>query len=452
MTIDGTYVERALIESDALARDHEQAALRQDRICDELLGFAAHLDSLEEFDPNLRDTVDHALQYNNALAEHHRRAVVLQKRVCDDLLDMVPMIEEANAEPEPPERILFPYEPTGEDQTQQLVDWVHSLPPNIKVSFGSDLGRTYVVNSIFDIYNFFGLDAAHLAIQVTEDASGKDIGWDGQSKRRHIRFNDCDTITLHDIKVNGQNVTDDAGNPIDETGQARWDRKMRPFEHGMCFESCANLTITDYVVDAVFGDGAYFRDTDGFLVLDGFRVSRNGRQGIAIISASGELKILNGHIVHSRGSGIDLEPNVDREHINHVEIGHMKIKSRRLPITRGGQGTLGFLHIHDVEIAGSAVPRINVQGDHNEVVLVERIRSENEAGSPAPIVRIQRTDSVTLVDLDLPGKVGRNMVGVGLTDVGTADLTRCVFENAAVLYEDRTGDAVVSVVDCSPVG
>lgn len=432
-------VDTSLTKSNVLAERIAKAEATQQSLCDELMALAAAMDAVDEDWTGKRVLVDRSLNANNIVAEHLARAASNQQVICDSLMELAAKLDEKKV-------TLCPIEPSGLDQTAELLAWYDSVQGG-PVSFGADLGRVYVVNSIFDVADR-DVDISNFSLKVTEDASGADVGHDGKSKRRHIRFTNCN-VTLDNITVVGQNQFDADGNPIDDDQQAVWDA-TKPFEHGLCFESCPNVHVTNYSVDGVFGDGAYIRDTANSTVLDGFRVANNGRQGVAVISGAGSVKILNGEITHSRRSGIDLEPNVDREHIADVEIGHMKIQSRLLPITRGGQGTLGNLYIHDVDLGTSGVPRLNIEGDHNENVIIERVSQSHQAGSPAAIVNVRNTESITLRDLTLPARDGRDMTAVRLSNVGSLSMLRCVFKNATRLVDDRTGGATVEALDCTP--
>lgn len=340
-------------------------------------------------------------------------------------------IREALAATATPRPVLCPVTPDDRDTTADLAAWLTGLPAGSSVSLGASEGRVYRIDGALKVDGASGLTISDAAVRVAVPSAELDS--QGRSLRRHLWFTHCTDLTLDRISVVGQNVTDDDGAPVDQDGQAAYDPK-REWEHALAVEDCDRITVTGLTADAIYGDGAYWRRvTDGHL--DGFTVSRNGRQGVAMVSTSG-LRLLNGVIRHGRRSGVDLEPNSPDEMIQDVEIGHLNIRSRLLPVTAGGPGTVRDVHVHDMIVRSGSVPTLSLVPNHDgrrDGWTVERWTTNASLGSSAPAVRGSRVDGLVLRDMTVPCTPGRKMTAIGLDQPGIVEITGCDFPGAAQL-------------------
>lgn len=395
---------------------------------------------------DIRARLDRALTANNATQERIARATAELDRaradadkVCDELLSIAVALDApATTEPRP---VLCPIEPQDRDMRDDLAAWITGQDAG---PLAFDLG-VYRCDRTLEL-TVHDTTIHGLTLDVTAPAPPDEITErNGVSARRHLLLRDCTNVTVDAYTCRGGNTHDDDGQPIDETGQADWDA-TRPFEHAICIEGGEHVTVTDLTADAVYGDGAYFRGVS-HARLDGFTISRNGRQGIAIIDAH-DLAILNGTIVHSRRSGIDLEPNHDDNVMADIEIGHVTIRSRLIPITRSSKGISRRVHIHDIDSSGTGGQILSLAGDVNHDWTVERWTETGMGGSPAPRIRAKNIDHLTLTDITAPCESRREMTGVALTRAGTVEMTRCRFPGAAHLVDAQGAD--VTITDCEP--
>lgn len=350
-----------------------------------------------------------------------------------------------------PRQVLCPIEPADRDQADEVAAWLTSLPAGSHATFASDQGRIYRTDRSVKVAGAVGLTITDAALRV--GAPSSELDGQGRSLRRHLWFTKCTDLALHRVSVSGQNVTQETGEPAGLDDQGTYDA-AREWEHALAVEDCEGVTVTDFSADAIFGDGAYWRRVTAGRI-DGFTVSRNGRQGVAMIATNG-LRLLNGVVRNSRRSGIDLEPNFPGEVIQDVEIGHMDIRSRLLPLTAGGPGTVRDVHVHDIEARSNTAPTLSLvpnSGGRRDGWTVERWTGHANLGSPLPAVRGFNVDGLVMRDVTIPCDWRREMTGVGVDHAGTVELVRCYFPGAARLVTISNPEANHSlrVEDCNPL-
>lgn len=203
-----------------------------------------------------------------------------------------------------------------------------------------------------------------------------------------------------------------------------------PFDHGIAVEGAQGLTISDSTIRSVYGDGIYItgadqwtpRRSDTVTVRD-VTVDQNGRQGMSI-SRSSHVLIDGAQILHSRRSGIDLEPDSPAEVISNVEIEHSTIGSNLLAFASGGPGAVNDIDIHDNRVTRSGVPFVydrSTLGVHRSNWRVADNTVLATLGSPQPAMLFAATDRVTVTGNSIPVATTQSRLEVGL--VGATRVT-----------------------------
>jgi hypothetical protein len=255
------------------------------------------------------------------------------------------------------------------------------------------------------------------------------------------------------LAIEGTNTGEPHGGSIlDANGETQAIECMTPgfgcycvgleFEHGFSFIASKRVRLEASRVDAVWGDGVYIGECEDIAVID-VEVDRNGRQGMAIVGATGVL-IDEGRILHSRRGGIDLEPDAPRHRISGVEIRNTQIRSHLLAFPSGGNGEVSDVYIHHNTILASGTPFVISRGKAELPRTGWRIEDNvvmSTLNSAQPGIRLEHTRGVEVRRNVVPFASARNMTAVGL-----------VLDSEAVIECNHfRGAALVSSADATSV-
>lgn len=238
-----------------------------------------------------------------------------------------------------------------------FTSWLATVPNGATIGLAAN-GCYWMEGSIL-IQNRTGLTIEGNGARIVSKAPGP-VGSLGYSVRRHVWCSNSTNVTIRNLRVEGSNLgPSDTG----KAGFGSYSPKYE-FEHAFAFDKCSNVLLEDASASAIWGDGVYI---GGGVAVPASGVSirrvvidRNGRQGVGISSARGVL-IDDVDILHSRRSGIDLEPNFTAATIDAVEIRNSFLNTHLLPFPSGGMGQVSNVWIHHNTIDGLAAPVVLVQ-------------------------------------------------------------------------------------------
>jgi hypothetical protein len=242
----------------------------------------------------------------------------------------------------------------------------------------------------------------------------------GMSQRRHFWFKKCQNIVLSDLRFEGSNTTPDPDVPDKYQGYGGYYRSYE-FEHAFAFYGCDGVTVKNCSADAIFGDGLYFGNTLNRRVLvSGFEVDRNGRQGVALTNVEDAL-VEKVRILHTRRAGFDLEPSTSTWRVRNVEIRDSFINGYHVAFAAHGNGDVSSVYIHDNQIQGPGVPWVTVRasdGTRRKGWRIENNHVLNGLGSPAPALRFDKVDDVAIVGNISRVSAKQSRLAVSFTDCG----------------------------------
>lgn len=265
---------------------------------------------------------------------------------------------------------------------------------------------------------------------------GDQIAANGRSLRRHLSLTNCHNITLVGLHVRSSNTASDPARP----GFGIYDASHEA-EHGVELLGCTNVTVDEFTVTGVWGDGIYVGAAAGGVPCEGVTIRRgriawNGRQGIGITYADG-VTVEDVAVANSRRGGIDLEPNSDRAYVRNATLRRLSIGSSLYAFPAHGHGDVSNVLIEDVVITagGTALstqsPLTGVLRRHDWTV--RRVtRAADVWGSKGYAFRFAGVDNVSVTDCTVGLTAGR--------------------EGNAVLFDGCGGALTVTGNDFSPGG
>lgn len=323
----------------------------------------------------------------------------------------------------------------SQDETDALNEWLASLPDQSTIRLGQ--GACYLAEHTVQITDKAGwvLDgngATLLRTEVTDPAHRYPHG------NSHLRVVNSPAITLKNLAVKGTNDGRDLGGAAPD---ARGDSRSIDcytqygftcystafaFEHGVDLRGAPDVTVDNVTVDAVWGDGAYVSGADQFspvgsdgAVLEDVTVSRNGRQGIAIVRSS-DVLIDGADIRSSRRAGIDIEPDLAGEVIRNIEVRNSTVHSWLLAFASGGRGNVSDVFIHHNTVTHSGVPFVYVRATDGTRRANWRVHDNvvtYELGSPMPAVLFEHVDNASVVGNRVNVSAFQSRQFVGFRDV-----------------------------------
>lgn len=226
--------------------------------------------------------------------------------------------------------------------------------------------------------------------------------------RSHLRVDNGSTgITLDNVTVLGPHPN--AGRSTEAYVAAL------EAQHAFDIDGADGVTLNNVEAYDVYGDFVYIRSSN--VTVDGFRFERNGRQGIALVSAK-NATIRNGYIGESRRAIFDLENNVASETIDNVLIEHVVTgASRLLWLANGGQGHVSNVTIrHNKMTAHNGTPTIHVRGSLRRGPFVIEDNELRVGGSPAPGFRFHNVDGIRFRRNTVTAPERRQMTAFDLRD------------------------------------
>ena len=221
----------------------------------------------------------------------------------------------------------------------------------------------------------------------------------------HVRLVRVRDSHLHGLRVEGTNTSSDLRYLRPDFGA--YDVRFE-FEHGFSFHGAEDVTLSDSSVDAVWGDGVNITGRDQYtghgsrrVVVRDVSVDRNGRQGVTVIAHD---VLLDGvRILHSRRSGVALEPNLAEAPVAGVEIRNSDISSWLLAFASGGRGAVDDVWIHDNVVRRSGVPFVHVRASDGARRKNWRVTGNSvaEQGSPVAAMRFTAVDGLVVEGNDV---------------------------------------------------
>lgn len=172
------------------------------------------------------------------------------------------------------------------------------------------------------------------------------------SSRRHIVVQGGSDIMLKSLRVEGENLFWDQQSLTNPSDDHNYGTYFSPweFEHGFAIHGGSNITAENLQARGIWGDGFYSQGNANGLLLKNFRVSYNGRQGVAF-SQSQNIVAENVQILNTRRSGFDLEPNSNWV-VKNVLIKNSYIRGYHIAFASGGIGPVDQITIQNNKIAG----------------------------------------------------------------------------------------------------
>jgi Cysteine-rich secretory protein family len=338
-------------------------------------------------------------------------------------------VRESRPDPPPaPAGVMIPASIPSDcsrDVTSDLNAWIGSVPDGSTLVFQRHgcyrVERTIEVRDRHGL-TFFGNGAYFKRFEL----SPPQLRY--PNANAHWRFVGGSNITVQWLGVEGTNTVPDHAPGF---GSYKVDFE---FEHAFAFHGVTGVRLENAWADAVWGDGILLSGGDQYapganrnVVVSGFVVDRNGRQGVALSNIDGGL-LERVEIWHGRRAGFDLEPPPGT--VRNVEIRDSYTNALGLAFASAGVGDVSHIDIHHNRIDGSSVPWVYVKDSlggerrdwsvHDNVVL-------QPMGSPMPMLYFVNVDNVD---------VRRN-----LSHSGTAD----VYSRLATMFKDSGG--TLAVVD-----
>ena len=327
---------------------------------------------------------------------------------------------EPGPQPDPePQDVHFPpgsiADDCSRDETDALNAWLDSLPDGATARLSD--GACYRAEHTVEITDAPGitLDGNGATLQRTQ-VTNERLRY--PKSNSHLRVVNSPNVTVRDLTIVGTNDGRDLGGTVFDRDGAT--RKVDcytqlgftcysvafEFEHGVDLRGAIDVTVEDVTVDAVWGDGAYVAGSDQFApvgshgaVLENMTVSRNGRQGIAVVRSS-DVLIDGADIQSSRRSGIDLEPDRGSEVISNIEIRNSTVHSWLLAFASGGKGNVSNVYIHDNTVTRSGTPFVYVRATDETRRANWRVHDNQVTrglGSPQAAMLFFHVDNVSVV-------------------------------------------------------
>jgi hypothetical protein len=286
------------------------------------------------------------------------------------------------------------------DVTVALTAFFSTVPDSSAIAFPKR--ATYRVEGtlLFTNRHDLTLEGNGATILATTDGSGvippRQIQRLWPRGRRHLMFYGGSKITVRNLSVVGANsyaghLEDAAYNPAYEA------------QHAFEFDGVNGVLLDSVRATDVWGDFVYLGEIPGTsiwaanVVVRNSHFERNGRQGFAIIGARDVLIEYN-YIGGVRRTSIDIEPNTAKGGANHVLIQKNTFGPTRLNFlsARGAAGSIDDITVANNTLTGHSL-KIDVKpppGSRRSRFRILNNRSDRAFGSPVPLMRFTRIDSV----------------------------------------------------------
>ena len=268
----------------------------------------------------------------------------------------------------------------------------------------------------------------------------------GDLERRHIRIVDGGHIRISDIIVRG-------ANPQAGLGDNAWDADYA-FQHAFALNGVQGAVLNHVRAFDVYGDFVYIGSNYDRVPSRNIRIvnstfDRNGRQGIAIVSADGVL-IKGNTIANVRQAVIDIEPNIREWTVNDVRIVDNRLGPRRISVlSAAAYGSVTNVTFKGNTIVGTM--RAIVQAKAQEIAYsgftFTRNRATETATSSTVIMGFTHTNDIYLANntftftsggvTDLMGLSNANHVLVEDNDLSGVDEIFVVRDNESSDYVER---------------
>lgn len=287
---------------------------------------------------------------------------------------------------------------------------------------------------------------------------GGNVGKNDYSYRRHIWIRFSSNIVIENIKIEGSNNIDGRligttpeftpefwkGGP--DTGSIGGSPAYTSYweqEHALDIRASTNVTVRNFDVDGVWGDGIYIGGDQRFnenlqknewvpavnTIIQDCHLRYTGRQGIAAGNNVEGLLIENVIGELGRRAFIDLEPDLTANYIDGVEIRNCRTNTAQTVIAAVGNGRVDNVYIHDNAFSGGG--HFIICYDSLKKTKRKNWRVENNTrtggfGSPIADIRFALTDNIILKG---------NNTKVGATQSRkSAEFTNC--QNVKVIGND----------------
>jgi hypothetical protein len=250
------------------------------------------------------------------------------------------------------------------DVTERLNTWLETVPDGATIAFAKD--GCYQLDRTFNIANrnnltFEGNDAVLQRKTPTPPGLLKYLPSSAPSPNpdrihnRHVFVLSSKKITIRNLAVRGLNTNSDI-DPTKPLAKIVFEPKKfgsgyglpphAPYtsigmegECGFMIMGSSEVTLSGVRIDGTFGDGislgADNAPVSKDIVLKNIEIDRNGRQGVALISIENAL-LDNIRVLHSRGTGFDLEPNGAGSLVKGVEIRNSYVNAYAVPFAVTG--------------------------------------------------------------------------------------------------------------------
>jgi hypothetical protein len=343
------------------------------------------------------------------------------------------------------------------DVTQSLQNWINSVPDNSTLVFGRD--ACYRVDRTLVVQNRVGLTLrGNGATFRRVTPSPPELQY--PNANAHWTFVGDSNLTVRDMKVVGLNTSPDPNDPVPpgtpEPGKfgARDDRVAFEYAYGV-FAS-QNVTFVHLSADAAYGDGLLIGGEHQPDLVQNFKafdvtIDRNGRQGVAIVTAHGVVldKI---YIQHSRRSGIDIEANGGDGFPQDIEIRNSDIVAASVPISDAGVDTTTNVYIHDNIIrwgnpSHSWITTGATSPHHNKWRIVHNQALFDMGEYPAMsldyVDNLEIRDNVATETAPPAARAGERLVAVTVSNSGApVTITGNDFSGFNVVYQGSSGVVV----------
>lgn len=172
------------------------------------------------------------------------------------------------------------------------------------------------------------------------------------SLRRHVFVKGGSDVTMRSLRVEGENLRWDQQKDADPNDDDDYGSYFSPweFEHAFTVNGGTNMVFENLQARGIWGDGFYSQGNTNGLTLRNFRVSYNGRQGVAL-SETQNAVLENVQILNTRRAGFDLEPNSAWK-VENVLIKNSYTKGYHTAFASGGIGEVNNITIQNNKISG----------------------------------------------------------------------------------------------------
>jgi hypothetical protein len=320
------------------------------------------------------------------------------------------------------------------DVTQSLNQWIAGIPDSSVVVLPRH--GCYRLDGTLTIQNRHNLTIRGRGTTFRAITSG-------DLERRHIRIIDGSNIRISRVIVRG-------ANPNAGLGDNAWD-PGRAFQHAFTFNGVQGAVLNRVKAYDVFGDFVYIGSNYARVPSRHIKIlhstfDRNGRQGIAIVSAR-DVLIEGNTIANVRQAVIDLEPNTREWSVDGVRIAHNRLGPRRISVlSAAAYGEVQHISFVDNKIVGTM--RVIVQGKAKDIRysgFTFRSNSATEkATSSSVIMGFTHAEDIYVAGNTFPfGNGGTDLMGLTNTQHTLVENNTLVgVDDIFVVNDDASSDYV----------